>query len=228
MTRIVKEYSERKNEIIDIAQKLFFQKGYDRTSIESIIEVVDIAKGTFYHYFKSKDDLLFQLTKKHAMIMEAKVKAIVGDRDLSALEKFKKVIDDIGSYKAENVETMILITKALYKAENIKLRHSLQDIIKISASSFAEIIKQGVSEGVFDTKYPEFVMDMIFNLVIYLRDEFAKIICSDSVKPEDYDDLYIKFEMYQDSVEKMLGVEKGNIKMFDKDMLNVFIKKMKK
>ena len=50
--RIVKEHDERKNEIIDTASCIFAQKGYDKTSVNDILNAIGIAKGTFYHYFK--------------------------------------------------------------------------------------------------------------------------------------------------------------------------------
>ncbi len=51
-----------REKILLTSQKLFFEKGYNNTSIQAIIDVVDIAKGTFYHHFKSKHELLEELT----------------------------------------------------------------------------------------------------------------------------------------------------------------------
>ena len=47
--RIVKEHDERKNEIIDTASRIFAQKGYDKASVNDILNAIGIAKGTFYH-----------------------------------------------------------------------------------------------------------------------------------------------------------------------------------
>jgi len=58
MIKIIMEHDERIKDIIKKAEKLFAKKGYDNTSVADIIEKVGIAKGTFYHYFKSKDELL--------------------------------------------------------------------------------------------------------------------------------------------------------------------------
>ena len=64
MARITKEYYERKNEILDAAQELFLTQGYEKTSVDNIIKKVGVAKGTFYYYFKSKEDLLDKLVKR--------------------------------------------------------------------------------------------------------------------------------------------------------------------
>ena len=56
--RIIKEHSERKAEIIATAESLFLAKGYANSTINDILVALNIAKGTFYHYFASKEALL--------------------------------------------------------------------------------------------------------------------------------------------------------------------------
>lgn len=51
------EKTNRKTQIIEVASKLFFEQGYHVTGIKQIIEAADIAKGTFYCHFKSKEEL---------------------------------------------------------------------------------------------------------------------------------------------------------------------------
>ncbi|MGB6371054.1 MAG: TetR/AcrR family transcriptional regulator, partial [Atribacterota bacterium] len=58
MVRIIKKYDERRTEFLDTAQELFFTKGYEQTAVETIIKKMGLSKGTFYYYFKSKEDLL--------------------------------------------------------------------------------------------------------------------------------------------------------------------------
>ena len=56
--RIVKDATERKNEILDAAEELFAAKGYDATSTGDILERVGIARGTLYYHFQSKEEIL--------------------------------------------------------------------------------------------------------------------------------------------------------------------------
>ena len=66
MVRVVKTHQERKNELLDTAQMLFYKNGYESTSVADVIDAVNIAKGTFYHYFKSKRELLDQIIARVA------------------------------------------------------------------------------------------------------------------------------------------------------------------
>lgn len=51
-----------KGRIISAAWKLFYEQGYDNTTVEEIVEASDTSKGSFYHYFEGKDALLSSLS----------------------------------------------------------------------------------------------------------------------------------------------------------------------
>lgn len=76
------EKTNKKALIIEVASKLFFEQGYHVTGIKQIIEAADIAKGTFYSHFKSKEELgLEWLSLGHGYWVESRTQflAQVGD-----------------------------------------------------------------------------------------------------------------------------------------------------
>lgn len=62
--RKAREKEQRRVSIIDAAQKMFFSKGIDETTMDDIAAQAELAKGTLYLYFKSKEDILFDLTMR--------------------------------------------------------------------------------------------------------------------------------------------------------------------
>ena len=56
--RVVKKPEERKAEMVAAASRLFAQQGFVRTSVAEIVTAVDVAKGLFYYYFTTKDDMV--------------------------------------------------------------------------------------------------------------------------------------------------------------------------
>jgi len=56
--RVVKKPEERRAEMVAAASKLFAQQGFVRTSVAEIVSAVDVAKGLFYYYFTTKDDMV--------------------------------------------------------------------------------------------------------------------------------------------------------------------------
>ena len=57
-----KDSRNTKGRIVDAAWALFYEQGYDETTIDDIVERSETSKGSFYHYFESKDSLLSSLS----------------------------------------------------------------------------------------------------------------------------------------------------------------------
>lgn len=56
--RLIKNPEERRNEILDAAEILFITKGYTKATVMDILQACNIAKGTFYYYFQSKEEVM--------------------------------------------------------------------------------------------------------------------------------------------------------------------------
>jgi protoporphyrinogen oxidase/DNA-binding transcriptional regulator YbjK len=75
----------KRQQVIDIALEMFISRGYENVSVDEIIEAADISKGTFYHYFSSKEDLLSDFGKSQVEITDAWLGE--GPKDISSLEE---------------------------------------------------------------------------------------------------------------------------------------------
>ena len=64
--RVVKKPEERRAEMVAAASKLFAQQGFVRTSVAEIVSAVDVAKGLFYYYFTTKDDMVKAVVEGYA------------------------------------------------------------------------------------------------------------------------------------------------------------------
>lgn len=60
--------------IVDVADNLFYQKGYNRTSFTDIAETSEIPRGNFYYYFKTKDEILTAVIKHRTTMMQSMLK----------------------------------------------------------------------------------------------------------------------------------------------------------
>ena len=57
----------KRTQILDAAEKLFFEHGYDRTSVQDILDALDMSKGGFYHYFDAKETVLREISERRAL-----------------------------------------------------------------------------------------------------------------------------------------------------------------
>jgi AcrR family transcriptional regulator len=64
-----REKEQRRNDIIDAAEKIFFSKGIDNATMDEIAEQAELSKGTIYLYFKSKEELLFAIDLRAMKIL---------------------------------------------------------------------------------------------------------------------------------------------------------------
>lgn len=87
---MAKTKEERRNEIIETAGKLFEEKGYEQTQVQDIVNEIRVAKGLFYYYFKSKDEVMEELADRYAdAIIDAVNKLI--DKDISTFDKINRI-----------------------------------------------------------------------------------------------------------------------------------------
>ena len=89
--RVVKKPEERRAEMVAAASRLFAQQGFVRTSVAEIVSAVDVAKGLFYYYFTTKDDMVKAVVEGFASYLGAEALKIA-DGDGTAREKVLRLM----------------------------------------------------------------------------------------------------------------------------------------
>jgi AcrR family transcriptional regulator len=153
MARTVKKAAERRKEIINAARELFQTKTYEEVTMQELMEKLNIAKGTIYHYFSSKEDLLEavvediideELRHKEEFMSSQK------GRHLNAMHKLQKLITS--GRVAEDHEHIL---NMLHQPGNIKMHaRQLGRFLTKLAPMYAEFIVEGCEQGMFSTEYP--------------------------------------------------------------------------
>ncbi len=224
MVRISKDYDVRKQEFLDAAQKLFYEQGYDQTSVNTIIDAVGVSKGTFYHYFKSKEDLLDALAERVARQGLEGLHSIVEDRHLGALEKFNRYFAGSRSLKEKSEEIAKTVLQVMYKDENILLRHKARvRSMELVVPELGKIIAQGIDEGIFDVPYPERTAEMILMLGGEMKDIYARLFLELDEKPENITLAKQLIDQYEDAIARMLAAPEGSIRFHEQLNLKDFL-----
>ena len=141
----------RKSEILNVAENLFFEKGYEHTTINDILNASGIAKGSLYYHYKSKEDVLDGIIKRRGDVNIEAANRIAQSNKLTVQEKLLQVMLS----QKPGDERQKQLTADYEKSSNGQLfEKSLTDMIMRLAPVINEIIAQGISEGVFSTPYP--------------------------------------------------------------------------
>lgn len=220
MARIVKAHAERQQEILDVALSLFYTHGYETTSIQHIIDQIGIAKGTFYHYFSSKTDLLDALIDHLISSTLEQVEPVLDDPNLDALQKLHQFFLSLESWKLENKDFLIDILRAWYSDNNIIFRTRLEKAqMQNLAVKFARIIEQGCQEGLFSATHPH----EMSQIILAIMQDFSHKLLDSILQPHKNDvqppEISQLVRIYQQSIEKLLGAEPGSIHIFNPDRL---------
>ncbi|MFA5312816.1 MAG: TetR/AcrR family transcriptional regulator [Methanomassiliicoccales archaeon] len=141
----------RRNEFIDAAGALFSEKGFERTSVEDIVERVGVAKGLFYYYFESKEMLMTAMVAKMTDEIGANIGDIMSREGLTAMERFDEIVTSNRMMKVRSHELMRWFHEERNQALHFSMEEKSTDHMLPALES---IIRQGIEEGVFDTPYP--------------------------------------------------------------------------
>jgi len=198
--RVVKNADERKNEILDIASDLFTAKGYDGTSISDIIEKAGVARGTVYHHFKSKEDVLNALIERVGIRFLTAAKEIAEDKSIPVFERLFKTL--LSLFADTNVDSKL--NDHIHKPQNALMHQKTHELmLKGIPPILTGIIEDGVREKLFDTPHPYETVEMVVAYVITVFDDDYM----PSLSPEEQME---RINAFVFNMERLFGAKAGS------------------
>ena len=197
--RIVKEAAERRNEILDVAERLFCTNGYDNTSTNDILAEIGIARGTLYYHFKSKEDILDAMIARLLDETIRKAEKIALDESVPVLERLTKTV------LASNVDTKTgdMILEQVHKPQNALMHVKMQEIlISRLVPLFVKIVEDGMAQNLMYTEYPQDTMQMLLM--------YANTVFDDSIEYTAEEKQRMVLAFISNS-EILLHMEKGSM-----------------
>lgn len=182
----------RKQELLKIAYQMFIQKGYEETSVDEIIAEAHIAKGTYYYYFPSKEAMLEEVINMMIVDEVKRAREILS----SSIPVPQKLVGVITSLRPEQDESNIADT--LNQKENIIMHEKIsRRIVDEAVPLLAEVVSEGISQGMFTCDHIEERVRMILIMSQHLFD-------NGNFGEGD-------IEVFIDMVEKTLGAQLGTL-----------------
>lgn len=163
MSRPADKHDDKKRELLGIAEKLFMEKGYQQTSLDDILLASGISKGGFYHYFKSKDEVLSESINSLIDEVLAILQQIVDDDKLGALDKLNLFFSEKSKFQRSKEEYAKLLGALMQTDVSQYIYYAA--ISRKMVPPLSQIIRQGVNEGVFDVEFPEETADILTRVI---------------------------------------------------------------
>jgi len=195
-----KEAEERRNEILDAADELFGQQGFDGTSTNDILQKVGIARGTLYYHFKSKEDIMDALIERYTERILSAAKEIANDKNRAVYERIIGVVmalnisDDSGKEAIEH----------MHKPQNALMHQKIQKVIVNEVPPILSgIIREGIEQQLFHTPYPYECMEMVV--------AYTNTVFDDAMVSLTNEQFASRVQALIFNVERLLGVERGSL-----------------
>jgi AcrR family transcriptional regulator len=208
----VRNFDRTRTLLIEAASQLFSTQGYDRTSVESIIGQAGVSKGAFYHHFASKDELLDAVTSQLDVEAADALKAAVGERSIDALARLNQFFGTSRSWSLTHFSLVREVIDVLFRDENVRMRRKMeQHAAALIGPLLADIIRQGIEEGVFNIPEPEEAARMILQMAWALREAQVRMLGELGPTDAAFDAAQRRMDLYVLMLERMLAAPKGSL-----------------
>ena len=196
----MKKGERRKQELLNIAYRMFIEKGYENTSVDDIIIEAGIAKGTYYYYFESKEATLEAVIEMMIEKAENVAKAALMN-PVPIPQKLASVV-----YAFQHNKDEVVITDVLERKENIVMHDKIgKKIVEVAVPILSDIVREGIAQGIFACTNVE---ERVRMLLIMSQNMF------------DYGAYSNKdIEVYVDMLEKSLGAKEGTMSFISEFLL---------
>ena len=166
---MAKTKEERRNEIIETAGKLFEEKGYEQTQVQDIVNEIGVAKGLFYYYFKSKDEVMEELADRYAdAIIDAVNKLI--DKDITTFDKINRIFQIF----IDSAEKKFGIFMGILNVKNGKTHERIFfNVGKKMVPLVTELILSGNDNGECNCSDPKFITEFLVSGLFNIMNQIS-------------------------------------------------------
>ncbi|MEV7727810.1 TetR/AcrR family transcriptional regulator [Streptomyces sp. NPDC087917] len=153
--------------LLAVATRLFAERGYDRTSVQEIVEAAGVTKGALYHYFGSKDDLLHEVYARMLRLQQQRLDAVAGS-DAPVEERLRAAAADVVVTTIENLDDAMIFFRSMHQLSPEKYKQVRSERRRYH-ERFRALVEEGQRTGVFSTATPaDLVVDYYFGSVHHL------------------------------------------------------------
>jgi AcrR family transcriptional regulator len=153
--------------LLSVATRLFAERGFDRTSVQEIVEAAGVTKGAMYHYFDSKDDLLYEI---YGRVLREQTERLekVAATEAPVRERLASAASDVVVSSIANLNDTKIFLQSMHQLNPEKQR-AVRAERRRYHERFRALIEEGQRGGEFRADQPaDLVVDYFFGAVHHL------------------------------------------------------------
>lgn len=206
----------RRAAIIETAERLFYLKGYEQTSVQDVLDELHLSKGGFYHHFESKLSLLEAICEKRTISSYEESERIIREGNLNAVQKLNMLFGMSSIFHQDSMDFIALMLRVAYRDGAVMLREQMKlTSMRLMQPLVDETIQEGVRENLFFVKYPDSMGSLLLLLGHNMTDKISYILANADDDPESLNKIIEELKVYSYAIETLLNAPYGSIQLFD-------------
>ena len=186
--------------IVSVSTKLFMEKGFEKTSMQEIVDALGMSKGAIFHHFSSKEDIFNAVIKKQSEYANRAMYEWIDEmKGFTAKEKliglFERILKNQKIYLVNNLFVSRIHDPYLLVA-------NMQDNVNNRAVILADVMRHGIEDGSITTEFPDECAEVFLLLI--------NIWCDHVIFECDISRLTRRFKLLQQIMKQMGADILGN------------------
>ncbi len=212
----MKKGDARRDELLLTAERLFYTKGYEKTSVQDILTEMNFSKGGFYHHFDSKLSVLEAICEMRAGEICEQAKQAAAQAQGTAVDKLNAAFHDSAILTSGNSGFVSLMIQVAYREDGALMREKMKACqLESMQPLLEEILREGMEEKAFFIADVQAYAQLLLRLYLVFTDEIAFLLAREDREEALMDELLAKLNAYRTAIERTLLAPFGSIVLFE-------------
>jgi Transcriptional regulator len=204
----------KKKEILNVSEQLFCKNGYEKTSVQDILDVLHTSKGSFYHHFESKEAVLEEICRMRAESVHSDV--IISLPDAVPLQRLNSLLTGMLPFHHEKLPFLMMLLPVFVLPEGRTVKSCYAEALRNQfAPDLAACIEEGIQIGQFGHVDPGTASNILLSLLnlLWIGIFEAVIEAETTGMQPDLSMLLQTVEQYRLITERFLFLPYGSVEL---------------
>ena len=196
----------KRSSILKAAEMLFFERGYDRTSVQDILDALSLSKGGFYHHFPSKEAVLEEICVNRISARLDRLGMDLFANRPRPIDRLNLLLRAVNILERDDAPFVAMMLKVCYIDRDVRIRDHIRSLLLAQLSPRMEdVLRAGIESGDFFIRHPGQMGWMV--------------LAEGADNPECVIGIADLLGAARDAIETLLGAPFGSVVLFDPDRL---------
>lgn len=211
----MKKGDQRRDELLATAERLFYTKGYEGTSVQDILTEMNFSKGGFYHHFDSKLAVLEAICEQRAQETCDRAREAAGAQQ-GAVNRLNALLHDSALLHSGNAGFVYLLIQVAYRDDGALMREKMKQCqLERMQDVLAGIVQEGAEAKDFFVPDISATAQLVLRLYMQFTDEIALLLAREESEERLCEAMVTKLRVYRTAIERVLVAPFGSVVLCD-------------